>query len=102
MRQLKLFGFFLGNTLLTQEFGYDENHARRVLNHNLDSVPGIYYPRAPFEMRAYAAYAELREYPLHDPEGIERSLRQCVRELNEKRKAEPSPIGGNVVCILDL
>ena len=82
---LKLFGFFhqavdkdgkqINGELLTQEFGYDADGARRRIYSNLLNVPGIYYPRAPFEMRAYVSSAKAVEFPLHDPDVVEARLR---------------------------
>lgn len=60
--------------ILSQEFGFDEQHARQRVYNNIDGCPGLFYPLAPFEMRAYMGHAIAVEYPLHDPEGIAQRL----------------------------
>jgi hypothetical protein len=75
--QIQHFVFYYGG-VLTEELADTEAHARAIVNHNIDVVPGI-YGNPPYIMQAYMAYAKCNPIPCKSPmlcASVEKRMRE--------------------------
>jgi len=111
-RILKNYLFYYNGSFVTEQFGYDANHARRIIRYNIDSVPGIVCGNhLPCDFRRKVYFSDAKEMVMPDAEGVERRTRECVDKLNAEKierakhcrnEAALLRVFGFVQCCLDL